>query len=175
MKLTPKQEAFIREYMVDLNATQAAIRAGYSAKTANRIGQENLTKPVILDAIKQKMDKRAEKVDLSAEWILQRLMLVAERSMQAEPVMIFDHESGTMVESGEYQFDSSGANKSLELLGKHIGLFDPKHKRVAELTETQIEQIKANIELTKARTGLIKGATKDTKLLEALIGVVNGD
>jgi phage terminase small subunit len=51
-KLTDKQKRFCEEYLIDLNATQAAIRAGYSAKTAKSIGQENLTKPDILQYVK---------------------------------------------------------------------------------------------------------------------------
>ena len=50
-KLTPKQQRFIDEYLIDLNATQAAIRAGYSPRTARQIGQENLSKPVIAAAV----------------------------------------------------------------------------------------------------------------------------
>jgi phage terminase small subunit len=49
--LTPKQAAFVQQYLVDLNATQSAVRAGYSAKTAREIGAENLTKPAIRAAI----------------------------------------------------------------------------------------------------------------------------
>ena len=50
-KLTPKQQRFIDEYMIDLNATQAAMRAGYSSRTARQIGAENLLKPVVAAAI----------------------------------------------------------------------------------------------------------------------------
>ena len=50
-KLTPKQQRFVDEYLIDLNATQAAIRAGYSPKTAQQMGAENLSKPVIAEAI----------------------------------------------------------------------------------------------------------------------------
>ena len=55
-KLTPKQKAFCDEYLIDLNATQAAIRAGYSEKTANRIGNENLSKLDIQNSIKELMN-----------------------------------------------------------------------------------------------------------------------
>jgi len=60
-KLTAKQEKFITEYLVDFNATQASIRAGYSAKTANRAGAENLSKPVIAAEIEERKKKEAEK------------------------------------------------------------------------------------------------------------------
>jgi phage terminase small subunit len=71
-KLTPKQEMFVKEYLVDLNATQAALRAGYSEKTANRIGAENLSKPVIQSRIQELMNKRAEKTEITADAVLQR-------------------------------------------------------------------------------------------------------
>ena len=58
--MTPKQEAFVREYLIDLNATQAAIRAGYSERTAKSIGQENLTKPDVRAAVQAAQAKLAE-------------------------------------------------------------------------------------------------------------------
>ena len=66
MKLTPKQVRFVQEYLIDPNAAQAAIRAGYSAKTARVIGHENLTKPDIAAAIEKAMAERAERTRLSA-------------------------------------------------------------------------------------------------------------
>lgn len=71
--LTPKQQTFVREYLVDLNATQAAIRAGYSAKTAYSIGQENLNKPEIAEAIQKSMDERAERTEITADKVLKEL------------------------------------------------------------------------------------------------------
>lgn len=81
MALTAKQKFFVKEYLIDLNATQAAIRAGYSAKTANEIGAQNLAKLSIQAAIQKALDKRAAKVEASAELVLQHWMDVA----QADP------------------------------------------------------------------------------------------
>ncbi|WP_418459929.1 terminase small subunit [Brucella intermedia] len=78
--LTPKQERFVAEYLIDLNATQAAIRAGYSEKTAGQVGFENLKKPEIADAIAAKAGKTAEKLDLSAERVLRGLFEEATRT-----------------------------------------------------------------------------------------------
>ena len=64
MALTDKQEMFCREYLVDLNATQAAIRAGYSDKTARSVGNENLTKPDIEKRIQELMSSRSEHLRL---------------------------------------------------------------------------------------------------------------
>ena len=124
MALTPKQQAFINEYMIDCNGTQAAIRAGYSPKTANEQASRLLANVSILQAVKEEQDKRAGKVGLSSEWVLKRLRDISDRCMQAEPVLV--REGSEWVESGEYKFDSSGANKSTELIGKHLGMFTDK-------------------------------------------------
>ena len=71
--LTPKQKAFVQEYLIDLNATQAAIRAGYSKKTAYRTGADNLRKHQIQKAIKKAMDARSERTQIDADWLLTRL------------------------------------------------------------------------------------------------------
>lgn len=134
MALTPKQELFIKEYLVDLNATQAAIRAGYSEKTAKVIGHENLTKPDIRARIDELQNQRAEKVELDAEWVLRNLQTVVERSLQAVPVTKWDYEEKKLLETGEYTFDSSGANRALELVGKHLGMFKDKLELSGETT-----------------------------------------
>jgi len=73
-KLTDKQALFVKEYLIDLNATQAAIRAGYSENTAQKIGSENLSKPLVSAAISEAMKERTEALDIDAQWLLQRLV-----------------------------------------------------------------------------------------------------
>lgn len=75
-KLTPKQQRFVQEYLVDFNATQAAIRAGYSAKTAQVIGAENLTKPMVAAEIQRLGAKTAAKLEITRENIMQELAAV---------------------------------------------------------------------------------------------------
>lgn len=75
-KLSAKQERFCQEYLVDLNATQAAIRAGYSKKTAYMIGHENLKKPKIQERISRAMKKREERTEITQDRVLQELALV---------------------------------------------------------------------------------------------------
>jgi hypothetical protein len=77
VKLTPKQRMFVKEYLVDLNATQAAIRAGYSEKTATVIAVENLAKPYIAAAIQAEMDKRADSTGITAEKVLKEIWNIA--------------------------------------------------------------------------------------------------
>jgi len=72
-ELTAKQRNFVREYLIDLNATQAAIRAGYSAETAGAIGAENLKKPQIASAISAAMDLRAKRTEITADRVLTEL------------------------------------------------------------------------------------------------------
>jgi phage terminase small subunit len=169
--LTEKQKRFVEEYMVDLNATQAAIRAGYSERTAYRTGADNLKKPQILARIKELRAKQAKETHLDSLWVLDRLSQVVDRSMQAEPVEVFDYSTKEMVPTGEYQYDSQGANKALELIGKHLGLFDPKAKHVDELTEAQIEKIKAETEKVKAETEKI--TTDDNSKAPPVINIVD--
>lgn len=76
--MTPKQKLFCREYLVDLNATQAAMRAGYSKKSAKSIGQENLTKPDIQKRIQESMDKRVQRVERDADTVLNGAFDIAE-------------------------------------------------------------------------------------------------
>lgn len=135
--MTPKQERFVAEYLIDLNATQAAIRAGYSAKTAYSIGQENLTKPEIAAALEKAQEKRAERTELSQDWVLDRLREIAERTMQAEAVK--DSQGET---TGEYRFDASGANRSLELIGKHLGMFVERVKLQVSNHEDALSELK---------------------------------
>ena len=135
-KFTAKQLAFMDEYMVDLNATQAAIRAGYSEKTARSQGNRLLTNVDILARIEEMKKTRADRLNLDAYWVLKRLMEISDRAMQAEPVMEWDYSEQQLVPTGEYQFDSSGANKATELIGKHLGMFKEtiKHENAVPVT-----------------------------------------
>ncbi len=117
-KLTIKQALFCREYLVDLNATKAAQRAGYSKKTACKIGSENLQKPDIQIRLTELIAKRLEKTEASADWVVQKLIEIVERSTQAVPVL---NKKGT--QTGKYKYDSTGANKALELIGRHNGMW----------------------------------------------------
>lgn len=76
-KLTPKQKAFVEEYLVDLNATQAAIRAGYSAKTAYRTGADNLRKPQIQEEIQKAMKEREKRTEITQDKVLKELAAIA--------------------------------------------------------------------------------------------------
>ncbi len=121
MALNPKQKQFVKEYLVDSNAHGAAIRAGYSPKTAYSIGYNLLKKVEIQTELQKAIDKRSKKTEITAEYVLASLKNVAERCQQIEPVL--DKEGNP---TGEYRFEHAGANKALELLGKNLKLFTDK-------------------------------------------------
>ena len=128
-KLTAKQSRFCEEYLIDLNATQSAIRAGYSAKTAGAIGTENLQKPLITQYIAKLKQSRCEVTKIDAQWVLNSAKDVYDRCMQVEQVKDRDG-----VTSGEYKFEHSGANKALEIIGKHVDVQAFTEKAQVEIT-----------------------------------------
>lgn len=118
---TAQQAAFAREYVVDFDATAAAKRAKYSEKTAAQIGYQLLQKTSVRALIAALVKKQEVRTEVTADWILGRLVSNVERSMTAEPVR--DQEGN---ETGEYRYEGAVANKALELLGKHKGMFSDK-------------------------------------------------
>ncbi len=86
MSLTPRQARFVEEYLLDLNATQAAIRAGYSKKTAYSQGQRLLKHVEVAAAIQKAQEARSERTKIDQDWVIERLVGVYEASMGARPV-----------------------------------------------------------------------------------------
>lgn len=140
-KFNARQQLFIDEYLVDLNATQAAIRAGYSSRTAYSQGSRLMKDVEIHARIEELKKTRADRLNLDAYWVLKRLMDISDRSMQAEPVMEFDYDAQELVPTGEYEFDSSGANRSTELIGKHLGMFKETIKHEGSMNVTFVDDI----------------------------------
>ena len=124
--LNEKQKQFCEEYIIDLNGTQAAIRAGYSEKTANRIASELLSKLDIQEYICELKNKRSERVKYSQDELMRDILEVKNRCMQANPVL--DKEGN---ETGIWKFDSNGANKALDMLAKHVGFYETDNKQKA--------------------------------------------
>jgi phage terminase small subunit len=122
MKLTAKQQAFIKEYLIDLNSTQAAIRAGYSKNTAAEIGFENLRKPHIKEAIDKEINKRSEKLQITAEYVLNKLKDITDND---------DEKTADRL-------------KGLELLGRHLKLFTDKLEHSGETGVKIINDIPRN-------------------------------
>ena len=124
--LNEKQKQFCEEYIIDLNGTQAAIRAGYSEKTANRIASELLSKLDIQEYICVLKNERSERVKYSQDELMRDILEVKNRCMQANPVL--DKEGN---ETGVWKFDSNGANKALDMLAKHVGFYETDNKQKA--------------------------------------------
>ena len=119
-RFTAKQLRFIAEYCIDFNATQAAIRAGYSPDSAGLIGSENIQKPYIKEAINRRIENINATAGIDALRCLKYRVDIVERCMQAQPVLTSAGE-----ETGEYRFDSAGANKALDAIEKiHLGMAD---------------------------------------------------
>jgi phage terminase small subunit len=143
--MTPKQERFVQEYLVDLNATQAAIRAGYSKRTAEKIGSENIRKPEIAAAIEAARSERSDRTKINADWVLRRLAEEAEADVAdlytdegaLKPVhdwpmiwrkgLVSGLDVEEVREEGEVigtirKLKLSERIKRLELIGKHVGV-----------------------------------------------------
>jgi phage terminase small subunit len=152
--LTPKQQRFVEEYLIDLNATQAAIRAGYSEKTAKEIGSENLTKPNIAKAIGEAQNKRQEQTQIDAAYVLKRLVEIDQMDvldimddqMKIRPVNEWPKVWRQYVVNLENLELSDGEGcfkkikwpdkvKNLELLGRHVsvGAFKDKVEHSGKL------------------------------------------
>ncbi len=144
--ITRKQKLFVQEYLIDLNATQAAIRAGYSPDTAGEIGSENLKKPDIRASIDRAMAERSRRLGLNQDRILLELAKIALLNPQqvvnlndatiredalpedlaavaSVKVKRFPTKEGEGIEREIKFYDKS---KALELAGKHLGMFRDK-------------------------------------------------
>lgn len=123
MKLTAKQKRFVQEYLIDLNATQAAIRAGYSRKTAGVIGDENLKKPYIREAIEEKLKQIDEEKTADAKEIREFWTRVM-RGEEKDTVLRYDNE-GHQVET-EINVSMKDRIRASELMGKSFAMFTDK-------------------------------------------------
>ncbi len=159
--ITPKQQRFVDEYLVDLNATQAAIRAGYSKKTAMQQGSRLLSNAKVCAEVTRRNGKRTEKLVVNAEWLLQRLAAEATADLNdiynedggmkpikewpliwrqglvagVESDQQFEHVDGQKVPAGYLKkLKLSDRVKRLELLGRHIavGAFVDKHEHTGK-------------------------------------------
>ena len=147
--MTKKQKRFVEEYLIDLNATQAAIRAGYSPNTANEQGSQNLVKLSIRNAIDKAIAERSKRTGVNADRVVRELAKIA--FVNAGEIVDFDtallmdkisEDDMAAIQSIKVKsFGEDGVErevkladklKALELLGRHLGLF----KDNIELTGT---------------------------------------
>jgi phage terminase small subunit len=158
VKLNSRQEAFCREYLVDMNATQAAIRAKYSAKTAQEQSSRLLSNVIVQQRISELKQERCQRTQIDADWVLMSAKRVFDRCMQDEPVL--DREGKqvmTTTADGElaaaYTFNATGANKALETIGKHVNV---------NAFGTQKEEVPKDEQITKVVVEVV-GANQDNR------------
>ena len=156
-KMTERQKRFCDEYLIDLNATQAAIRAGYSVKTADRIGPELLGKTCVSKYLSDAMKNREERTKISQDKVLAELAAVAFSNVtdiatiKEGVVFIKDTEELTEMQTSAIASIKEGRNgvevkmndkiKALELLGKHLGLWNEKIELSGSLSANPFSEI----------------------------------
>lgn len=119
-KLTDKQKIFVYEYLVDFNATKAAIRAGYSKKTAHSIGTENLKKPEIQNFLEKYQNDRAEKCGIKFDMIVEELKKIGFAEVNEEAVRPTDK------------------IKALDAMARLLGFFERSvNEELEDLSETE--------------------------------------
>jgi phage terminase small subunit len=122
MALTAKQATFVREYLVDKNATQAAVRSGYSPKTAESQGSRLLRNAKVAEAVAAGVDKQAERTGITADRVLEELAKIAFVSLTPRDEDDEDEEDANLA----LLVRVPDKLKALELLGKHLRLFADK-------------------------------------------------
>jgi phage terminase small subunit len=190
-KLTPKQQRFVDEYLIDLNATQAAIRAGYSQKTARVIASENLLKPDIVAAVQSAQTARAKRTQVDADWVLERLETEAKADLAdiyddsgalkpvkqwpliwrqglisgVETAQEFEEVDGKKVPAGlVHKVKISDRIKRVELIGKHMAVsaFVERHEHTGkDGGPIQTEEI-SDSERARRVAFLLSKATRET-------------
>jgi len=174
MKLTNKQKLFCNEYLIDLNATQAAIRAGYSVKTANRIANENLTKLDIQEYIQIRIKDREVRTEITQDRVLKELAHIAFDDIKNYLSFYTDTEGNvrTVVKDsttidtraiqevsqgkdGQFKFKMYCKDNALLQVGKHLGMFKEQIEHSGETT------LNNKIDLTGFTTEQLKDMLKE--------------
>lgn len=165
--LTNRQLRFVQEYLVDLNAKAACVRAGYSEKTAVKSGQRNLAHPEISEAIRAEMDRRGQRCEVTADRVIKELariafhdpskimMVTRGQSVRITPTDELDEDHRRCI--GELAETKQGLRiklgdkvRALELLGKHLGIWIDRTElsgpgggpvRLADLSDEELEKI----------------------------------
>lgn len=144
-ELTEKEKAFCRELLIDNNATQAAIRAGYSEKTADVTGTKLQTIPMVAEEIQRLRVELIKRTNISQEWVLLRFKEISDRCMQAEPQMELDPKTGQWVQTGIFEFDPMGAIKATENIARHLGFYAKDKEKPEEKKKSKRINVTINV------------------------------
>lgn len=156
--MTAKQKRFCEEYLIDLNATQAAIRAGYSPDSARQSGADNMKNPYIRAHIDRTMAERSKRTGVNADRVVRELAKIAfvnasdvidadDATLKADAVpedlaAIQSVKVKTFGEDGlEREIKLADKLKALELLGKHLGMFEDRLKVSGQLNTGKLDSI----------------------------------
>lgn len=160
-KLNIRQQKFVLEYVKDQNATQAAIRAGYSAKTAQAIGSENLTKPMIAAEIQARIGKVLDKLEVSVERVLK------ERARLAffDPRKFFDAD-GNLIPIHQLDDDSAAV-----VAGMEIDTVGPKDKPIVRTAKIKLSDKDKSLTALEKHLGMYSDDDKGSSPLNIIINL----
>lgn len=165
-RLTEKQKRFVEEYLVDLNATQAAIRAGYSEKTAQEQSSRLLSNVMVQEAVQKAVADRSARTEITQDAVLRELAAIgfsratdfakitANGCVKLTPTVLLSDEQQRAVASikeGKYGVELRLHDKlgALQLIGRHIGMFTGKEEQKDEVEDdglmSALERIAGNI------------------------------
>lgn len=168
-KLTAKQQLFVQEYLVDLNATQAAIRAKYSPKTASRIGPELLGKTCISEAIQAAMLKREQRTEITQDMVLREYAKLAF----LDPRRFYD-ESGNLIDIPDLDGDVAAALSAMEVSWERAGEDEEGKPRFCAIRKIKFSDKKAALDSIARHLGMFKDKTELTGDFPVLNLVLNG-
>ena len=154
ISMTPKQRRFVQEYLIDLNATQAAIRAGYARSGASVEGVRLLANAKVAAAVAAAQAERSKRTEVTQDYVLATITETIERCKQAEPVK---YKNGELVyvatPSGDlapaYKFNAIAVLKGSELLGRHLAMFTDKlvtKNAIEDMTDEEVDAAIAELE-----------------------------
>lgn len=154
MALTPKQRRFVAEYLLDLNATQASIRAGYSRHSAKQIGTENLSKPALVAAIKEAQDERAKRNGISQDLVIEELKRLGTSDLR--DYTTWDDKGVHYFSSDEIDPDAARALSEVSSITEQR--YTPDGKKLAKTTNVKLKthDKKGSLELLGRHLGMFK-------------------
>ena len=160
--LTPKQKRFCDEYLIDCNGTAAAIRAGYSKRTAGAIAAENLTKPKIRAYIDKRMSEKESELIATQDEVLKHLTAVLRGQSQSEIVVVESCNGISEARKFKKAPDEMEKLKAAEQLSKCYGLYTDKEKLAIDRRRLELEEQRLEIERQKADSS---APDKDIKVI----------